>query len=489
MKKIKFIHEPKYPPNDIGISNLFIDMFEDELVYCSNVGWYVWNGKYWERDATDGGRVNEKVKLMAFYCLREISAFPGMDGDESTRLTKIYSKLLTKAYRDSVIRDSMSVKPVNASIFDKHKFLFNCQNGTYDFQRKIFRDFEKTDYLTDISNVVYDKNADCPRFKKYLDEVMSGDKTKIDYLLKMTAYCLTGDTSRECFFVLYGDKTRNGKSTFVNTLTHLMGTYAKSLAPASITKKTTNAGGSGATPDLAKLKNTRLANVSEIEDGMMLDIAFIKQITGGNVLNARFLYKEEFEFVPQFKILIDTNFLPRMSDDSIFRSDRIHLICFDRHFEKEERDIHLKERLMLEISGIFNLIAPYYDKLNQENFILPQSTKDTIQQYQYNSNNVLLYVNEQLYEDKSCWETMSDIYKDYTNWCSQNGLSQMAKKTFKERLARCGAVIEDGQARHTNGNHQSVSSYGWVKGFSLVQPKGIQTTFEEVEADEDNLPF
>ena len=221
---------------------------------------------------------------------------------------------------------------------------------------------------------------------------------------------------------------------------------------------------------------------------MMLDIALIKQLTGGDVLTARALYKEEFEFTPQFKILINTNFLPRMSEDSIFTSDRIHLICFDRHFELNERDLDLKDKLKSEISGIFNLLTHYWEKLNKEGFIVPQSSQETIQQYRYNSNNVLLFVKEKLFESAGTWEQLSDVFKVYTTWCEENGYNQMAKKTFKERLARCGAFIEDKQARHTNKNGVSVSAFGWVKGFSLTQVSN-QQMMELTPIEDKNLPF
>lgn len=492
MKEIEFIGNKKYPTNDIGVSQLFIDMFSDEVVYCREQGWYIWNGKYWQLDSREGGIINEKMKKMARYCTNKIYENPNIAEEDITKQIKFWSKLSTKAYRDTIIRDSMSINPVNSDVFNKHKFLFNCQNGTYDFKRKIFRDFDKSDYLTDISNVVYDKSADCPRFKQYLDEVMENKQDKVDYLLKIAAYCLTGDTSRECFFVLYGDKTRNGKGTFVSTLNHLMGTYTNTIKSSSITKKTLNTGGSNATPDFAKLKYSRLVNVNEIEDGMMLDIALIKQLTGGDVLTARALYKEEFEFTPQFKIVINTNFLPRMSEDSIFTSDRIHLISFDRHFELSERDLDLKDKLKSETSGIFNLLAFYWDKLKKEGFIVPQTSQDTIQQYRYNSNNVLLFVKEQLYESPTTWETLSDVYKCYATWCEEGGYNQMVKKTFVERLSRCGAFIEDKQARHTNKKGVSVSARGWVKGFS-IGPTSMEQyqmkTADLTPIDDKNMPF
>lgn len=490
MKEINFIG--KYPADDIGISQLFIDMFSDELVYCQNSGWYTWNGKIWRKDAKDGGKAHEMIKKMARYCLRKIDADPNLTTDTRDALNKKYARLLTKKYRDTILSDSMSVAPVELSMFNQHKFLFNCKNGTYDFKRKIFRDFERSDYLTDISNVTFDRSADCPRFEQYLQEVMEEDETKIDYLLKIAAYCLTGDTSRECFFIFYGDKTRNGKGTFVSTLTYLMGTYCSTLNASSITKKQINNGGSNPSPDLAKLKDARVANVNEISDGMLLDIAKMKELTGGDTITARFLFKEEFDFVPQFKILINTNYLPKMSEDSIFRSNRLHLVSFDRHFKESERDLQLKDKLKNEVNGIFNLLIKYYDKLNAEGFIMPQSTKDTIQQYQYNSNNVLLFVKEQLYEDKQCWETAKDIYDKYTKWCEENGLSQMANKTFKERLNKCGATLNETLARHTNSKGENKVARGWVKGYSMIQPSSVQTTMIQPELtpiDDQDLPF
>lgn len=491
MNEIDFIGNKKYPANDIGVSQLFIDMFKDEIVYCKKMGWYVWNGQYWQLDDRDGGTVNEKIKDMARYCIFKLYETP-MDNDERTRQLRFWNKLMTKNYRDTVLRDSMSIAPVDTGKFNKHKLLFNCKNGTFDFARGIFRQFDKSDYLTEISNVVYDQTATCERFEQYLDEVMENQKDKIDYLLKIAAYCLTGDISRECFFVLYGEKTRNGKGTFVETLTHLMGTYAKTIDQASITKKSINTGGSNATPEFAKLQNARLVTVAEIADGMMLDVALIKKLTGGNTLNARQLYKEEIEYTPQFKIMIDTNFLPRMTDDTIFTSDRIHLLSFDRHFEQDERDRQLKDKLKTEVSGIFNLLVRYWTKLEDEGFIVPDSSKDVMQQYRFNSNNVLLFIKEKLFEDKLAWEPLSDVFKCYTDWCEENGYNQMAKKTFKERLARCGAKITDEVAQHMRANGTKSLSRGWVRGFAMVQRNHQQTTINEQEltpVDEDNTPF
>ena len=489
MVKIDFLkNKGRYQQTDIGTSTLFIDTFKDELVYCADIGdWYFWNGKHWQRDTVL--KRNELIKKLYAYCIEYLTT-QKLEQKEQSDLLKYYLKLSDKNFRDKILKDSLSVNPITSKQFDKHKFLFNCQNGTYNFETGEFREHRKEDYLTDISNVVYDKDADCPRFKQYLEEVFEDDKAKIDYLLKISAYCLTGDTSRECFFVLYGDKTRNGKGTFVGTLTHLAGTYSQTLKPDSITKKNINNGGSGATPDIAKLKNCRIASVSELEEGMILNVALMKTFTGGDTQTARFLHKEEFEFVPQFKIIINTNVLPKMSDDSIFKSDRIHLLCFDRHFELNERDYGLKDKLKNEISGIFNLIAEHYQKLNQENFILPKSTQNTIEKYQLNSNNILLFIKENMFESKSSYEKASVVYEKYTKWCEDCGYKALGKKSFRERFERQGAEYIE-KSRHATDRGESDVSM-WYKGFTFTEPKPKQADilYEPIEVeDEKQLPF
>lgn len=500
MKTINFLDVRKYPRTDIGLAQMFHDAFEDELLFCADVNtWYSWNGKNWQVD--DCLYRCECAKKLYSAVMIAVYSTPDAVVDEQGR--KFYQGLSSKKIRDRIIEDARSIQPITCDRFDKSKFLFNCQNGTYDFTTNTLKPHDKNDYLTRISPVNYDPEADCPRFKQYLQEVMQGDDRSIDYLLKIAAYCLTGDVSQECFFVLYGDKTRNGKSTFVSTLTTLMGNYASNLRPASITRKNISTGGSNATPDIAKLVKSRLATVSELEDGMMLDISLIKTMTGGNALSARELYSKEFSFVPQFKILIDTNYLPKMTDDSIFNSDRIHILCFDRHFEPEERDIHLKETLQTEIDGIFNLIASYYPKLRAEGFIMPNKTKETIEQYALVSNNIRQFVSQCVWIKKGSYEKKTDVYKAYQKWCDENTYKVMGSQKFFQKMADLGFVLTQ-KALRKNDRGESANTI-WFKDITLTeqdddnafQPVLIRDTAEGTptletfmkEIDTDEMPF
>ena len=493
MIKIDFIkEEEKYPPNDIGISRLFIDSFKDQLLFCKDSGcWYVWNGKYWEKDTKDGGIRNEMIKNLARYCNNLIMTSPDIVDSSREKLMKFYSKLFNKNYRDTIIRDAMSISPVKDSKFDNNIYLFNCQNGTYDFKTNTFKDFDREDYITNISNVYYDTSADCPRFKQYLDEVMEGKKDKIDYLMKMAAYGYTGNVNRDCFFIFYGSKTRNGKSTFVGINTYMLGTYAGTLKPATVTRKQINNGGSSATPDLASVKNARWVTISEIENGMMLDISLIKTMTGRNELKARNLYENEITFKPKFKLYFDTNFLPKMTDDTIFQSDRIHLIEFTRHFELEERDFNLMEKLQQEAPGIFNLIIEYYKKLETESFVIPQESQDTLTRYRLNSNNILAFKTAKLFDDKTAYIKASKLYDIYKEWCEEEELKFLSKKNFKEEMLKLGATyLEKEHHKNEDGVYEKTN---WYKGFSISnnQTNVNQNSEQELiplENDKD-LPF
>jgi putative DNA primase/helicase len=111
-----------------------------------------------------------------------------------------------------------------------------------------------------------------------------------------------------------------------------------------------------ASGDIARLNGCRFLNASEPPKRMIFDVALLKTLLGRDTITARHLHEREFEFVPIFKLVINTNFLPLITDDYMFSSGRINVITFDRHFEPHEQDRILKTRLREpeNISGLFN---------------------------------------------------------------------------------------------------------------------------------------
>ena len=82
----------------------------------------------------------------------------------------------------------------------------------------------------------------------------------------------------------------------------------------------------------------RFVNISEPDRSLRLDAALVKTMTGNDTMNARFLHENSFDFKPQFKLYINTNYRPAISDLTLFSSDRVIIVTFDRHFDEKEQD-------------------------------------------------------------------------------------------------------------------------------------------------------
>ena len=135
------------------------------------------------------------------------------------------------------------------------------------------------------------KNA-AAYFAKHL---MCGDTDTAKFLQKAIGYCLTGGTDLECFFILHGATTRNGKSTLTGTIEYILSDYARSVQPQTLSRRPSD--GASPSPDIARLKVARLVNMPEPEKGLELNVALIKQLTGGDTYTGRFLHENPVEFI------------------------------------------------------------------------------------------------------------------------------------------------------------------------------------------------
>lgn len=321
---------------------------------------------------------------------------------------------LSRNYRKTILDDAASVYNIGMGEFDADVNLLNCKNGTLDLKTMKFRSHNPDDKITKIADVVYDPNAKCPRFDQFLTEVMSGDADKSAFLQKALGYALSGDSRFECLFFLYGATTRNGKSTLMESVLRVFGDYGLTVAPETIAAKQRNS--SGPSEDLARLAGRRLANISEPSRGMRLNAAQVKSMTGNDSINARFLHCNSFDFRPQFKLYINTNYLPSVDDMSLFSSNRVRVIPFDRHFEPQEQDPNLKHLFAKEESksAILNWLIAGWQLLQKEGLNSPAAVVEATKEYSRDSNKIALFAEEKLIEDRTGEARTAAVYERYT---------------------------------------------------------------------------
>lgn len=424
-----------YPLTDIGSSKLYADMFKNELRFVRELGMYFYyNGKVWVKDI-NSIFAKRLAKKFAITLIQKASELP----DDETRKAyiKYYNKFNNYNVREKLVKDAQSVYFIEFSEFDNKPNLYNCENGTFNLRTGKLQKHNSDDLLTQISRVVYDADARCERWERYIDEVMKADQQSKILLQMIAGYCLSGSTRFECFFMLYGKTTRNGKGTFNNVMMKMHGDYAKVLNPESLTVKSFYSNSEAPNESIASLAGARYVCVSEPGENMVLNSDLVKTLTGGDPIKARFLRQNSFVYMPAFKIIINTNFLPKILDDTIFASDRLILLNFNAHFGQESRDNTLKSRFVKpdSLSGIFNWCYDGYQMLEKAGrFRMPEKSKALFDKYRDESDLAKQFMNECLAKVEGAKTKFKSVYDEYKEWARDNGYKQCSRRTFKSDL-------------------------------------------------------
>lgn len=369
------------------------------------------------------------------------------DNDIIKAMYKYYSSFENYGSRRTLLNDTKDILSRSLERFDQSPYLFNLQNGTLDLQTMQFREHRPADLLTTCAGCDYDPSAKSELFRKFIDEITEGDKEKALYLQKALGYSMKGIKNEECFFLLYGATTRNGKGTLLETILSVFGDYGATADFGSVARSK-NQDGSRATPDLARLRGARFVKIDEPSRGVFFDEGLIKKMTGGDKITARHLYAPPFEYTPGFAIFISANSKPNVSDTSVFESDRVKLILFNKHFSEEERDTSLKEKLRVdsEKSGILNWLIEGYKLYQNSGLKNTAEMNEQLTEYAKDSDEIQRYIDDRLELSESLKNkessTLKAVRNDYIYWCQYIGTIPIGARTFKEDLIKRGVIIK-----------------------------------------------
>ena len=349
---------------------------------------------------------------------------------------KYAAKLTSRRNREGILSDTRSIDPASLSDFDRDRLLLNCQNGTLNLMTFVLQPHNAADLITKMAIVQYDPQTRCERWEQFVGEVMDGDADTAVYLQKAFGYALTGLTEYECFFILYGSKSRNGKSTLTETIARILADYAATAQPQTFLRRSSD--GVAPSPDIARLKGARLVNMPEPEKGMELNAALMKQLTGGDTYSGRFLNENSFEFTMEGKIFINTNHLPRVSDDTVFASGRAKIIPFERHFTEAEQDKKLKQffRRRENKSAVLNWLVMGYRMILETGFDPPLRVMQAVAEYRQEADVIGLFLFECTAESEKGSISTPDLYLRYTAWAKENGYRPMNSRNFVGELRR-----------------------------------------------------
>lgn len=319
--------------------------------------------------------------------------------------------------------------------FDADPMLLNVRNGTLDLRSMELRPHRREDYLTQQAAVAYDPAAQAPRWAQFVEEICLGDKGLADYMQTVAGYWLTGHIGEKTLWVQYGTGD-NGKNTFNDRIIEMMGTYAGVMAPSAL--GIGKLGDSGEEKAAAKLFGKRLMVAGEPAAGLRLNEAFVKRMTGDEMLSMKKLYKDEFDGRNQVKLAIATNHKPEIAGNDPATWARIALLPFLAHYPKDDprRDSQLAEKLKAELPGILNWALRGLERWHaQGQRLIPSAAvRVATEEYKRDEDRLGEFLDERTEPAPAAVVPFADLYAHYRAWAGDAGYGSLSKKKFSMRV-------------------------------------------------------
>jgi putative DNA primase/helicase len=481
LEEAKIIYLMNLPLTDAGNANRLHSLLGDDWKFVPQLGrWLHWNGQRWQEET------NGSIRVAAMEAFRNLAAdirsLPSChDMKEMQHRQKVADGLgradsIGRIRGDLSFLEGLALKQYGE--FDTDPFLLNLQNGTLNLSTGELRPHNKKDFITKICGASYESQSvakNDSRAEKITRETVSstGDTTakesgmNVDilsennsatslweetvcailhdpavrrWMQKFMGYCLTGSTEEEKFVVAYGPGGC-GKGTFFETVAAAMGDY-KAVVPVDIllTSNVYN-GGNNPTPELAKLPGKRYVLSSESNKNRRMDEAKVKLLTGGDTLTARHLHADPFEFHPSFKLVLQTNYLPSISD-AMDKGIRRRLVIVPFTAEIEKRDPKLKQKLLQPENQQACLAwcvegAKLWQQEGLEDF--PTEMQKAANSFYEESDLLQQWLDERT-EHSLGFLKFDRALKDFNEWLATGGNSFYQRKSFSEAMQAHGKI-------------------------------------------------
>lgn len=426
---------------DQGNAERLIDQFGDVIRYVPAFKkWLIYDGIRWNSDSPGGPYPLVQATITTLY-----QKAMSLDAEDRASFLKKIIQLEDIRSQKHLVEMASTFRSIiiQPSQLDNDTYLLNLKTGTLNLRTGTLAPNSPYDYITKVAIHPFDPMAKCPTWECFLHRIMGGNEMLIRYLQKAVGYSLTGDTSEQCFFFLHGNGA-NGKSTFLNTILALLNDYAMQ-SPSDLLMTRDRSRG-GPSPELARLAGVRFVATSETEEGHRFAESSLKQLTGQDVIAARNLYGDYFEYKPQFKIWLAANHKPvvRGTDYAIWR--RIHLIPFTTMIPEEEQDRQLESKLQKELPGILNWAIKGCLAWQENGLKPPIEVTTAVQVYREDMDILGQWLRECCVEDVNATVAAASFYEIYKSWA-------MANFGFSMSLTSFGTAITDRGIKKSRNNH------------------------------------
>lgn len=403
----------------------------DFLVYNPQRGaWMIWNGFRWVPDAQE----------------RALDIFGNLLQDLGNSLLELASRMTdkegaplraaAKKYQNAPgIRNVKALAESRLGIsmdrFDADQLKLNTPAGVVDLESGEVSPPSPEVLVSRSTTVapaaVYDPQA-APLWEAFVQDLSGGDPEMALFFQSLCGYCLTGDVSEKSLFYIWGANSDTGKSTFVRVLQDLMGTYSDTVPVQSII-----GGKAGDIPaDLAKVAGARLVTATEPKANQTWNEERVKAMTGGDLITARFLHKDFFEYYPTYKVLIVGNHEPAIetADDAMLR--RVKIIPANNKIPREKQIPNLSQRIKDEEGEqVLRWMIDGCRTWAKEGLRVPEAVQDATDAYAEDESILDRFVEERCEVGPRYQVSRHHLYRAWRRYCHYVGEEPGPEKGFK----------------------------------------------------------
>ncbi|WP_108484344.1 phage/plasmid primase, P4 family [Oceaniglobus ichthyenteri] len=405
--------------------------------------WLFWEGTRWQIDdrldhlTRTRAYLRDRAENLTGWAERKAGTLEEKESDRLRAWAKDQSRWLrnkiTVASVESLAR-SNPASVARADAFDENRLLLGTPGGTVDLRTGQLRAADRGDMITKATTCAPAAPGSRPqRWLTFLHEIFDGDADLVAFMQRAAGYALTGLTTEHKLLFLYGTG-RNGKSVFLNTLTHIWADYARRAAAETFLNSAVEKHSTG----LAGLQGARLVAGSELPVGKTWDESVIKDLTGGDRMTARFMRGDFFDFDPQLTLMIAGNNQPSFRGvDEAIRA-RVVLVPFTVTIPPERRDKGLADKLRAEGPEILRWAIEGTLQWQERGLDVPARVAAASTEYMDDEDTLGQFLIDETVTDPAGFVTTTDLHDRFKFWCERQGLHAWTLHTLRKELKSRG---------------------------------------------------
>lgn len=469
--------------SDVGQATVLAMEYKDILRYSPSTDYMVYNGSFWEeskpksqgvsQDLTERQLTEAETEMKK--TMDELVKNGGMEILVSVgpkKAVQMFNKQQAHAYelyedavaykkyaikrRDTkniaaTLKEARPMLEVEQRNLDADEFMLNTPTLTYDLRQGIKFPMEHRPEHFITKQTTVDPSSDgADIWASALDTFFLKDTDLIDYVQRMVGLSAIGKVYVEALIIAYGEG-RNGKSTFWNVIARVLGTYSGNISADMLTVGCRR----NVKPELAEAKGKRMLIAAELEEGMRLNTANVKQLCSTDEIYAEKKYKDPFSYTPTHTLVLYTNHLPKVGaiDKGTWR--RLIVIPFDAKIEGSADIKNYADYLFEKAGGaILTWVIEGARKVIADNYKIepPQKVRDAIEHYKESNDWLSYFLSERCELDPAYVAKSSEVYNEYRIFCTQVGEFTRSTTDFYTALETVGFErYRDRKGRYIKG--------------------------------------